>query len=130
MKLKGQWLRKKTDFRLSDEQQEIVDADLDKPLLVGGGPGSGKTRIVVARLQRVIQEMQEAGIEKPHSRIMVTSHSKAAADELQERLEFVFGKYLTATMRLGTIHAISLDMMKQNLDPSTPNYRPLYQLSR
>lgn len=114
---------KRSSFELSDEQKEVIDAPFDRPLIVDAGPGTGKTKILVDRIKKLVKEMQAAGVDNPFDRVMVGSHSNAAVDELRKRLEDTFGAYNVARMRLGTWHKLGLGMMQKNRDPSTVNYR-------
>ena len=115
---------KRTDFQRSVEQEEIIRADPDIPTLVRSGPGTGKTFVMVERAKELIDQMIQSGVEDPFSKMIVTTHTKQAANELRERLETVFGKQNTDFMRLGTLHSIGLRMMQKNLSPHT-NYRPM-----
>ncbi|NOZ02357.1 MAG: UvrD-helicase domain-containing protein [Deltaproteobacteria bacterium] len=68
-----------TDDGLSAEQSAAVHAG-DAAVLVVAGPGTGKTRTLVARAERLLRE----GC-KP-SRILVLTFTNRAADEVRERL--------------------------------------------
>ena len=67
-------------IQLNDAQKQIVEW-VHGPLLVSAGPGSGKTRVVVERIARLL----EKGI-RPDS-ILATTFTRKAADEMNERLE-------------------------------------------
>lgn len=68
-----------TTISYSSEQQAIITAD-DGPVLVAAGPGSGKTRTLVGRIQHLL----DRGI--PSRRILALTFTRRAATELEERL--------------------------------------------
>ncbi len=66
---------------LDIEQQAIVDAPVDANLLVQAGPGSGKTHVLVSRIQALVDEARCSPGE-----VLVLSFSRAARDELALRI--------------------------------------------
>lgn len=83
---------------LNPEQHEFVYSNA-KVILALAGPGSGKTRCLTYRVARLINE----GI--PPRRIMLTTFTKKAADEIRERLEpLVKGPVRQLTS--GTFHSL------------------------
>jgi len=67
---------------LTSEQRRIVSAGPDERLLVTAGPGTGKTRVLVARLAKLVDEDDVA----PGMGLLVLSFSRAAVGEIRERL--------------------------------------------
>src|SRR5918998_1716050 len=61
--------------------QEAAVAHADGPLVVAGGPGTGKTQTVVHRFSWLVEQ----GL--PAERILVLTFSAPAAAELRERIE-------------------------------------------
>lgn len=90
---------------LNQPQQEAV-AHKNGPLLVIAGAGSGKTRVITAR---IINLMVNENI-NPHNIVALTFTNKAAG-EMKERINnFVRG----AKPFIGTFHAYCLQLLKTN----------------
>ena len=66
-------------FQLTSQQQQAV-SDRGGGLLVSAAAGSGKTRVLVERLLRRVEEGQDL------DRFLVITYTKAAAAELRERI--------------------------------------------
>ncbi|MBO5021879.1 MAG: UvrD-helicase domain-containing protein [Clostridia bacterium] len=71
---------KKEKISLTTEQEEVIK-NKSKRLVVSASAGSGKTFVVVEKLQRLICEG-----DVPISRLLVLTFTKAAANELKNRL--------------------------------------------
>ena len=109
-------------IRLTDEQERVVGHG-GGPLLVNGGPGSGKTRVIVERVARLVSE----GVAQPED-IFCMTFTKKAAGEMSQRLK----KIQDGTLRerhngvsedkdltkvwVGTIHSLGMDILKENSD--------------
>ncbi|MBW7995337.1 MAG: ATP-dependent helicase [Candidatus Glassbacteria bacterium] len=92
-------------MNLNKEQLAAVNSDSDRILTVAGA-GTGKTHVLTNRIQRLV----ESG-ESPNTMLALTFTRKAAG-EMRDRL----GKMLTPAkagkMRIGTFHAIALQVVK------------------
>lgn len=64
---------------MNPEQQSAVHADLNRPLCVVAGPGSGKTFTLIERIKYIARTDQQA-------RVLVLAFSKSAVTEMQTRL--------------------------------------------
>lgn len=78
----------------------------DAPLLLEAGPGTGKTRTLVKRVESLIS----AGVDP--SRILILTFSNRAAGELFERLERALGPR-SAKLWVGTFHAFGLELLRR-----------------
>jgi DNA helicase II / ATP-dependent DNA helicase PcrA len=89
-----------SDEEFNEAQQQAVDAPLDSHLLVLAGAGSGKTRVLVHRIAKLIEQ----GI-SPYEILAVTFTNKAA-HEMQARLDNLIG-FRHRGMWVGTFHGIA-----------------------
>ncbi len=87
---------------LNAEQRQAVEAEAPVVAVVAG-PGTGKTKTLVARIAWLVEEK---GV-KPGSITAVTFTNQAAA-EMWERLETRLGRKAAKAMTIGTFHAICL----------------------
>lgn len=95
-------------LRLNPEQQKAVDFDLD--VVITACPGSGKTRVLTARVIRGVTELKS-----PKERVVALTFTNRAADEIQARLdqENVPSDRLWA----GTIHSFALEWVLRPYAP-------------
>lgn len=99
-----------------NEQQKEASEDLDGPVLVVGGPGSGKTTVIRHRYENLV----ENGVDPDN--ILLTTFSRDAAAELRDRIE-------THGSNIGTIHSVFYNIVREyysNLGYETGNLN-LYQ---
>ena len=94
---------------LNPEQREATE-HLEGPLLVLAGAGSGKTRVLTARICHLIHEH---GV--PPDRILAVTFTNKAAGEMRERI----GRMLGADPRgmwVGTFHALGARLLRRHVD--------------
>jgi len=89
-----------------DSSQIMAAEHRNSPLLLEAGPGTGKTRTLVNRIESLLA----AGV-NPAS-ILVITFSNKAANELSERLA-VSNPSAAAAMWIGTFHAFGLDIIRR-----------------
>ncbi|MDR2107440.1 MAG: UvrD-helicase domain-containing protein [Holosporaceae bacterium] len=93
---------------LNPEQQEAV-VTLDKALLVLSGAGTGKTKVLTAKIAYIIDH----GYAYP-SQILAVTFSNRAAGEMKERLRRLTDR--SDAVWLGTFHSICARILRQHAD--------------
>ena len=87
-------------FAYSAEQQAALTAG-PAPVLVLAGPGAGKTRVLVGRLQWLAEQGENMG------RVLAVTFTRRAANELRERLAGVFTANHGAAPQCDTLHGMA-----------------------
>lgn len=95
-------------IRLNAEQKTAVESDGN--IVITACPGSGKTRVLTARVIRGLNELNSS-----RERVIALTFTNRAADEIQARLD----QENVATDRLwaGTIHAFALEWVLRPYAP-------------
>lgn len=89
-----------------DESQMAAASHEGSPFLLQAGPGTGKTRTLVSRVERLLDRGATA------SEILVLTFSNKAAGELVERLSARLPEAAAAAW-IGTFHGFGLDVLRQ-----------------
>ena len=110
------------DFSELTDQQKNTVTTTEGPVLVIAGPGTGKTFTLVQRLLYLMTEKEVS----PEKIMVVTFTEKAAKEiktriynglfELQQKGEISFDSINVDDIRIGTFHAIFLDILMENID--------------
>ncbi len=97
-----------SDWRdeLNDAQRRAVD-HAGGPLVVLAGPGTGKTRVIIARIRRLI----EAGAE-PES-VLALTFSVRAAEEMRQRLAEAVGERIADQVTASTFHSFGRQVIRR-----------------
>ena len=87
---------------------------------VAAGPGTGKTRVLTARIAHLVRELAVP----PHRLLAVTFTNKAAR-ELRERVTALIGAAEADSITMGTFHSLCLAMLRADVDklPGELGYR-------
>ena len=93
---------------LNPEQEEAVRTT-EGPLLVLAGAGTGKTRVITARIAWMI----ENGIPPEH--ILGVTFTNKAAREMRERLEGMIGAESAGKVTLGTFHSVCGRILRRDI---------------
>lgn len=88
---------------LNEHQREVCE-HLDGPVLVIGGPGSGKTTVIRHRYEQLVK----SGVSPEN--ILLTTFSRDAVAELRERISTDTG----GGTNIGTIHSIFYKIVKEH----------------
>ncbi|MFI3248638.1 MAG: 3'-5' exonuclease [Rikenellaceae bacterium] len=104
--------------------QKAAVTEFENPSLIIAGAGSGKTRVLTAR----IAYMLEKGV-VPHSILALTFTNKAAA-QMKERLAEMIDPYMARTIAMGTFHSIFSRIIRENAEAlGYPTSYTIYQPS-
>jgi len=93
---------------LNPEQREAVET-LDGPLLVLAGAGTGKTRVLTARVAHILSQ----GRAYP-SQILVVTFTNKAAREMKDRIHAMVGDQIEGMPWLGTFHSIGVRILRRH----------------
>lgn len=92
---------------LNPEQEAASHAD-EATVAVIAGPGTGKTKTLIARIAWLIEAQNV-----PPSQITAVTFTRQAAGELQKRLIALLGKRAARGLTVGTFHAICMSLLDQ-----------------
>jgi DNA helicase-2/ATP-dependent DNA helicase PcrA len=93
---------------LNKAQKQAV-LNLDGPLLIVAGAGSGKTKVLTSRIVHIIKEKKAF----PNQILSVTFTNKAAK-EMQNRVSSILKSEATGLSWLGTFHSICAKLLRKH----------------
>ncbi|MDB9746612.1 UvrD-helicase domain-containing protein [Candidatus Pelagibacter sp.] len=93
---------------LNKAQMQAV-TNLEGPLLIVAGAGSGKTKVLTSRIAHIIREKKAY----PNQILSVTFTNKAAK-EMQSRVSKILGASATGLSWLGTFHSICAKLLRKH----------------
>ena len=95
---------------LDDVQRQAVEHD-GGPLLIVAGAGTGKTRTLVARLARLVEDGA------PPEKLLLVTFSRRAAEEMIRRLAPLVGPEVARRVHAGTFHSVAHRLLRQHAHP-------------
>jgi len=95
---------------LNPEQRAAVEA-IDGPVLVLAGAGTGKTRVLTARIAHILCTGRARG-----SQILAVTFTNKAAREMKERIGGLVGGAVEGMPWLGTFHAIGVKILRRHAE--------------
>lgn len=98
---------KETAIKLNEEQLLAV-CSIAPRIAVIAGPGTGKTKTLVARILWLLKNRRV----RP-SQITAVTFTNKAAREMRSRLEEQVGKRTVSRLRIGTFHALCYDLLRE-----------------
>jgi len=104
--MKSQRLFEERYTKLNKAQREAVD-NIDGPLLVVAGPGSGKTEILSLRVAKILKESQVLP-----SNILCLTFTESAAINMRERLAKLIGEE-AYRVAIHTFHSFSSEVIQK-----------------
>ena len=93
-----------------NEAQKIASTNLNGPLLVLSGAGTGKTRVLTARLAQLITTR----VANPYNILAVTFTNKAAREMRKRAVELVGP--MAEQITLGTFHSVAAQMLRRHAE--------------
>lgn len=114
------------DFGNANENQKLAISNVEGPVLITAGPGTGKTFTLV---QRALYMIQECGV-KPEQIMMATFTEKAAKELVTRITNELSARNIVVNindMYIGTFHSLCLRIIKEHLEYThlKRNYRTL-----
>lgn len=91
--------------QLSERQMEIISDKESRCIVVGAGPGSGKTRVLVHKLASLLL-LEDV----KHEQLLMLTFSRAAATEFKQRLMDLIGN-AAHYVEIKTFHSYCFDLL-------------------
>ncbi len=104
-----------TEMNFNKDQQKAVD-QIDGPVLVLAGAGSGKTRVLTGRIAKIIEE----GYAYPYEILAITFTNKAAK-EMKDRIQKLVGDVCN-DMWVLTFHSMCSRILRKHIHELNKGY--------
>ncbi|MFN4872651.1 MAG: ATP-dependent helicase [Akkermansiaceae bacterium] len=94
---------------LNHAQREAV-ANLDGPVMILAGAGTGKTRTVTCRIAHMLER------KIPPAEILAVTFTNKAASEMRERIAGMVSKHAAEQMTVCTFHSLCVRLLRGGID--------------
>lgn len=103
-------------MQYNQEQMNLINAPLDQTVVGMSGAGTGKTTVILGRLQRILQTYTSG-------RVLLVSFTRAASNDLRVRLSNMVSEHDFKRIQVGTFHSVISKIIRDNatavgLDPA------------
>ena len=97
-------------FEGLNEEQKSAVSQIDGPVLIVAGAGSGKTRVLTCRVANILAR----GTDPP--RVLALTFTKKAAGEMKERIAMMVGEKRARRVIMGTFHSVFIRFLRDYAD--------------
>lgn len=111
-------LRAAGKMKFTQEQQDYIDAPLDRHVYLKACPGSGKTEVVAAKVCKTVREWPRSP-----SGIAVLTFSNSATDELRGRVHKYLGEPIGLPHCISTFDSFVLSRLVANIASELTGYK-------
>ncbi len=98
------------DLSVLNEQQRKAAENLNGPLLILAGAGSGKTRTMTYRIANLL----EHGV--PAWQILALTFTNKAARQMKDRIASLIGEIEAEDMWIGTFHSVCVRILRRDIE--------------
>ena len=90
---------------LNPQQREAVE-NVNGPLLIVAGAGSGKTKVLTSRVAYILAKGEDP------TRVLALTFTKKAAEEMKERIALLVGRRAARGVVMGTFHSVFIRFLR------------------